>query len=340
MSVRSPTPPNQHASPIFRIPLLTLVLLATTGSLWIAWNRTVHAEAQSQATPVPTGAEEQGLAGLFALDPTAHGAWLYHDFCYRCHGDYANARQGAENDPLRVLDLMLEGTVGMAAMEQTAGGQLTREEIDAVAAYIQRWETIGAPPSLPLAVNDAIAARWPERTAAGDSGPYPAGDLDRGAGLFAQHCVVCHGATGEGGVGAPLATEWTVDWPDRTVRRTIAHGVPRSAMIAWSQARGGPLDEQAIADLTLYVLALSPQAEVPGFLPETATPSAFREPVPAPPATSSPATAPATPAAQATQATSPAVTVPRSGLVVGLGLGVMAMLLALAWGARRTSRRR
>ncbi len=294
----------------------------------------------AETQPLRQEPPEPALDGLFALDPVAHGAWLYHDFCYRCHGDYASARQGAENDPQRVLDLMLEGTVGMAAMSQAAGGPLTQREIDAIAAYIQRWEAIGAPPPVPRAVNDAIAARWPERTASGDEAFHPAGDLARGATRFAQHCVVCHGATGEGGVGAPLAKEWTVDWPDRTVRRTISHGIPRSAMIAWSRARGGPLDDQAIADLTLYVLSLSPQAEIPGFLPATATPAGLPQPATSPSAIGSSATPHATQPAQAAQAPSHAETPPRSGLVISLSLGVMAMLLALAWGTWRMSRRR
>ncbi len=303
----------------------------------IAIGRPLHA---TEAQPLRQAPPEPALDGLFALDPVAHGAWLYHDFCYRCHGDYASARQGAENDPQRVLDLMLEGTVGMAAMSQAAGGPLTRTEIDAIAAYIQRWESLGASPPLPLAVDDAIAARWPERNAARDEASYLAGDLERGARLFTQHCVVCHGATGEGGVGAPLATEWTVDWPDRTVRRTISHGIPRSAMIAWSQGRGGPLDEQEIADLTLYVLSLSPQAQIPGFLPEAATPPALPQPGTSPSATSSPATPSAAQAAQATPAPSDTATLPRSKLVIGLGVGVIAMLLVLALGAWRASKRR
>jgi mono/diheme cytochrome c family protein len=74
--------------------------------------------------------------------------------------------------------------------------------------------------------------------------------------LFDQNCVVCHGDQGQGRVGAALAKDWSGIRPDLTVRSTIAGGVANTLMPAWSQARGGPLSEAEIDDLTSYVLTL------------------------------------------------------------------------------------
>jgi mono/diheme cytochrome c family protein len=314
----------------------------------------VGATALGQDTPIPPAIEasEAALAGVFALDPVAHGAWLYHAHCYRCHNDYATARLGEQNAPERVLELMTVGTADMVAVSQAAGGVLTDGEIDALAAYIARWEALGSDPALPSAVADAIAATWPERL---DPTLLPiglVGDLARGEALFAQHCVVCHGSEGEGGIGATLTKEWVVDWPDQTVRTTIAHGVPRSAMIAWSQARGGPLSHQEIEDLTLFVLSLSPQAQIPGFLPGSAIAVADPAAIDAGNAVTSGGNVTAAQALSPTTSTPLPTSSPTAGnpadstgqgssalLIVGLVLGIGATLSLLAWFAMRGMKR-
>jgi mono/diheme cytochrome c family protein len=340
----------QHLPIALHCVLVVALRSSVLCALVLLGGRSLYAQTPAPSTPAPSPPVEDALQGLFALDPVAHGAWLYHEFCYRCHGDYGEARQGAENDLARVLDLMINGTVDMAAMSVEAGGTLTRGEIDAIAAYIARWEEMDAPPPLPLAMDEAIAARYPERTGQGSMTTDLAGDLERGAALFAQHCVVCHGATGEGGIGATLDKEWAVDWPDRTVRRTIAHGVPRSAMIAWSQARGGPLREQEIADLTLYVLSLSPQAEIPGFLPAAATPAVTTNQDAVPTATPAAIVAATvvpeepvrqegpTAAAETVElptAAAPAPPTRSLTLILGLGAAVLAMVTFMAYAAWR-----
>jgi mono/diheme cytochrome c family protein len=241
--------------------------------------------------------------------------------------------------------LMTVGTADMVAVSQAAGGTLTDGEIDALALYIARWEALGSDPALPSAVADAIAATWPERL---DLSLLPTGlvgDMVRGEALFAQHCVVCHGSEGEGGVGATLAREWVVDWPDQTVRTTIAHGVPRSAMIAWSQARGGPLSHQEIEDLTLFVLSLSPQAQIPGFLPGSAPADEESAVTSGEGVTATQALIPTTSMTLPTSSPTAAnpVDSTRQGssvlLIVGLVLGIGATLSFLAWFAMRGMKR-
>ena len=81
------------------------------------------------------------------------------------------------------------------------------------------------------------------------------GDAELGARLYAENCAVCHGATGEGRVGATLAKDWPSIRPDLTVRTTIANGIPGSPMPPWSQENGGPLAEAEIDALTAYILS-------------------------------------------------------------------------------------
>lgn len=64
-----------------------------------------------------------------------------------------------------------------------------------------------------------------------------------GAHLFAQHCAVCHGEAGSGGVGVPLALpgfQSTVD--DAYLRETIRRGRPGRVMPAFSRLSNAEVD--------------------------------------------------------------------------------------------------
>ena len=93
----------------------------------------------------------------------------------------------------------------------------------------------------------SIAAR------AGETAQDPTTEL--GAQLYAENCVVCHGANGQGRVGATLAKDWPSIRPDLTVKTIISNGVPGSRMPAWSQANGGPFSDAEIEALTQYILS-------------------------------------------------------------------------------------
>ena len=64
-----------------------------------------------------------------------------------------------------------------------------------------------------------------------------------GARLYGQHCAVCHGDRGNGGVGVPLALpgfQATVD--DAYLRATIRHGRPGRVMPAFSRLSDAEVD--------------------------------------------------------------------------------------------------
>src|SRR5512139_86679 len=76
-----------------------------------------------------------------------------------------------------------------------------------------------------------------------------------GAQLYAENCAVCHGADGQGRVGATLAKDWPSIRPDLRVRAVIENGVQGSPMPAWSLAKGGPFTDEEIDSLVCYILS-------------------------------------------------------------------------------------
>ncbi len=184
------------------------------------------------------------------------GARLYAENCAVCHGPNGEGRVGATlakdwpsiRPDLTVRAIITDGVpnTAMPAWGQANGGPLSEAEIDALMVFILSWQTGGAPNITPGPTNTPLPPITPP--------PNVEGDPNRGAELYGQNCEVCHGAQGEGRIGATLSKDWPSVRPDLTIRSTIASGVPNSNMPAWSQANGGPLSETDIDDLTSYIL--------------------------------------------------------------------------------------
>jgi mono/diheme cytochrome c family protein len=79
--------------------------------------------------------------------------------------------------------------------------------------------------------------------------------LQLGARIYAENCEVCHGENGAGRVGATLSKDWPSIRPDLAVESTIRSGVEGSVMPAWSRENGGPLMDDDIDALVLYILS-------------------------------------------------------------------------------------
>ena len=215
-------------------------------------------------------------AAAQSADPAQveQGARLYVENCAVCHGADGQGRVGAtlaKNWPsirpdLTIREVIEKGVSGspMPAWGEANGGPLSEADIDALVAYILTWEPNG-PRQIPP--TPTYIPRPPVTPL-----PNVEGDPALGGVLFDENCVVCHGANGEGRVGARLAKDWPSLRPDLTVKATIERGIEGSPMPGWSQQNGGPLTEEQINHLVAFILTL----------PDTSTSSA--EPTATPPA--------------------------------------------------------
>lgn len=96
------------------------------------------------------------------------------------------------------------------------------------------------------------------------------GDPERGAELYVENCLVCHGADGQGRVGANLTNFPGID-VNSALRQVTAQGVEGSVMPAWGEEFGGPLTDQQITDIVTYIEAsiagTDPIAPAPTYQP-------------------------------------------------------------------------
>jgi len=92
--------------------------------------------------------------------------------------------------------------------------------------------------------------------------------------LYAQHCAVCHGDFGEGGINpanpaitlGPISTaQYLVTRDDTTIRAIITRGQPDSGMSPFGLAFGGALDGEDVGAIVSYVRSwqANPPVELP-----------------------------------------------------------------------------
>ncbi len=73
--------------------------------------------------------------------------------------------------------------------------------------------------------------------------------------LYAENCVVCHGAAGEGIATIPaLDSEALRSMPEDSLYKIIARGVDGTQMAAWDVDEGGILTRAHIQELTMLIL--------------------------------------------------------------------------------------
>jgi mono/diheme cytochrome c family protein len=217
-----------------------------------------------------------GIALAQEGDPE-RGATLFAENCAVCHGADGRGRIGAtltRDFPAIDVDAFLRQTIAsgiegsrMPAWAEANGGPLSNQAVADVAAYVEALSG-GAMPAAPAPTIAPVTVVAP---------PDVSGNASQGAAVFAQNCAVCHGARGEGRIGATLAKQWPALEPARYVQQTVEQGLDGSAMPAWLDANGGPLTQADIDNVTAYVLSLepagaaTPPAAAPGGLSLTAS---------------------------------------------------------------------
>jgi len=82
--------------------------------------------------------------------------------------------------------------------------------------------------------------------------------LTEGAEIFKSLCAVCHGSSGEGGVGPNMTDAYWIHGGDiKDLYKTILYGVPEKGMISWSsQLR--PSDIQKVSSYILTLQGTTP----------------------------------------------------------------------------------
>jgi cytochrome c oxidase cbb3-type subunit 3 len=192
------------------------------------------------AEPLETIRADQDLAA-FAI---AGGRTLFGENCAACHGQGGAGRAGypslADDDWIwggtlaQVQQTILFGV--RSAHDKTRLSEMPKYGIDKVLTSAQIADVTEFVLALSKSTHDAKAA-------------------ERGGPLYAENCVACHGAAGEGNreLGAPVLSDrlWLYGGDRGAIARQIAN--PRQGVMpAWS----GRLSEPTIKMLSIYVHSL------------------------------------------------------------------------------------
>jgi cbb3-type cytochrome c oxidase subunit III len=75
--------------------------------------------------------------------------------------------------------------------------------------------------------------------------------------LFDTQCAQCHGIQGRGGLAPALRSEqFLADATDTQIRQLVAVGIPGSQMSAYASELGGPLTDEQIEAVVVYLRSL------------------------------------------------------------------------------------
>lgn len=87
-----------------------------------------------------------------------------------------------------------------------------------------------------------------------------------GRAIYADHCALCHGATGEGYLADNAPALGNPDFLDAAsdayLRTAIEEGRPGTPMSAWASSRGGPLTDEDIGNLIALMRSWATEAPI------------------------------------------------------------------------------
>src|SRR5579859_1637420 len=89
-----------------------------------------------------------------------------------------------------------------------------------------------------------------------------AADFTAGQQLFKKNCTLCHGDNGEGTPGRPALNDkpFLANTTDDTIFSVVSSGVPNTEMPSWNQSHGGPLTDEDIRQVVVFIRAWEPTA--------------------------------------------------------------------------------
>ncbi|CAG1016413.1 Cbb3-type cytochrome c oxidase subunit CcoP [Anaerolineales bacterium] len=207
------------------------------------WNETL--------TPEQADALVAYAADLNALGPATVGGQLFQDNCSVCHGPFgeggANASQPGDiiapissseylrvrnNTALKQIIAYGQPNFGMSPFAQSNGGNLSDEQIDAIVAYMRRWQS-NPPVDVPPMVDSGLIALGGEE-------------------VFQGICARCHGTDGKGleGLGPSLnSREFRAGHTVESMSAAIGTGHENTIMINWQ----GILTASQTDDVVNYI---------------------------------------------------------------------------------------
>jgi cytochrome c oxidase cbb3-type subunit III len=175
---------------------------------------------------------------------------LFGQNCSGCHGPSGKQGEAVSladpvflaiaNDPV-IRTFVTYGVPGtpMPAWGQSAGGPLTREQIDVLVKGIRSW---AKPETLQGTTVPSYSAK-------------SAGDPQHGAGVYQTYCSSCHGLDGRGGKASSIVdTSYLALVSNQDLRLSVIMGQPWLGAPDWrGDVPGRPLAEQEITDVVSWL---------------------------------------------------------------------------------------
>jgi cytochrome c oxidase cbb3-type subunit 3 len=199
----------------------------------------------------PHGQPNKGSEVLAPKDVLAFGT-LYAENCAGCHGvdgcggaaiALANPVYLALVDDAAIRKVITDGMRGtaMPAFAESAGGMLTRAQIDVITKEIRtRWSKQGV-------LDTATAPSY---------APKAAGDAQRGEVAYKTYCESCHGPGGGGGRKASAITDdsFLALVSDQGLRTIVIAGRPELGAPDWrGNVPGKPMSDQEVTDVVAWL---------------------------------------------------------------------------------------
>jgi mono/diheme cytochrome c family protein len=197
-------------------------------------------------------------------DQVALGAWLFRDNCTRCHINYGKAQLAQQYDDRNALIKAIGNKGCRINWEQRSGGPFGRQELEALADYMLKWEALQGEPPLPelppaqvKAPPRIITAPQKERSANPvtftEPDQYPAAlqllvardPIAHGGLLYTRNCHRCHLTYKKARMGKGLSSA--------AVQRFITEGKTSTQMRPFSQVLGGQLSTKEIRAIVTYI---------------------------------------------------------------------------------------
>ncbi|MBI4312875.1 MAG: c-type cytochrome [Chloroflexi bacterium] len=218
----------------------------------------------TEAGLATAGAAAPAPGPVLTAEAVAKGKARFMGTCIMCHGetrDKVPTCKLADADWLKaktfqgVVTAITNGKPPMMpTWGKSKGGTLSDEEIQEVAAFLWTEAGLGK-------VGEAVASaviKEPAAAPAPAAPPVPARPFtvsaESGKDIYMSTCVFCHGQDGFGKRPCPLGSrEWLSNMSEEGLMTRIRNGKPSVGMPTWGKAYGGPLSDDQIKAVTLFL---------------------------------------------------------------------------------------